>query len=91
MDDSIPVEIEEAVHHLPRHVGDLLLREAFSEVHNDGVQGAAVTILDEHLETRDRYSNKINIQVNVMAITRHSGIMMSVNDWELHQSANVNK
>ena len=73
VDDPVPVEIEEAVHHLTRHIGDLLLREALAEIHDDGVQSAAVTILDEHLETRNQYSRY------VVVITRHSRIMMTGN------------
>ena len=44
------MEVGETVAHLPRHVGDLLLREPLAQVHDDGVQRAAVAVLDEHLQ-----------------------------------------
>ena len=36
--------------HLPAHVSDLLFGEALLEVDDDGVEGAAVAVLQQHLE-----------------------------------------
>ena len=35
--------------HLPTDEGDLLLCEPLLQVHNDGVQGPAITVFDHHL------------------------------------------
>ena len=43
------MEVGETVAHLPRHVRDLLLREPLAQVHDDGVQGTAIAVLNEHL------------------------------------------
>jgi hypothetical protein len=42
--------------HLPADEGDLLLCEPLLQVHNDGVQGPAITVLNHHLNQKFTYS-----------------------------------
>jgi hypothetical protein len=41
--------------HLPTDEGDLLLCEPLLQVHNDGVQGPAVTVLNHHLKPENSH------------------------------------
>ena len=54
MNDSVFVEEDKAVDHLTANVRDLLLRQALGQVDYDGVQGAAVTELHEHLKVENK-------------------------------------
>ena len=61
MDDLVAVQVGQPLHHLPAHVGDLLLRQALLQVHDDRVQGPAVAVLDEDLQ-----EERVKIEVDVI-------------------------